>query len=77
MFYLDKSFPPTPGLWVPCDFWVSASFTRRRLLALPTFLAGMHETASRGGRLVYGYVRLELSFIINLCVIIDFRRLLR
>jgi len=71
--YVSSRLPK--GLWFPCDFYLSVSFSRDRLLHVPTVLCGKHNVTERSGKATLGYVRVELWLLLHVCIILDFKRL--
>lgn len=51
------------SIWLPVDFYLSVSRSRKRLLEVPTMV--FHNGATRA-------VRFECCILLHLCIIVDF-----
>lgn len=58
MFTLSRT------IWVPIDFYLGISCSKKRLLEVPTVLVVNNRIKA---------VRLELTFLLSVCLIVDFR----
>ena len=55
---------PSLTIWLPIDFYLGISCSKKRLLEVPTVLVVSQRVKA---------IRIELTFLLSLCLIVDFR----